>query len=111
MKSMLDKIDGVRALLAGLKGGVRVGFYEEILETLPQFVVCGPQSAGKSSVIRRISGVSLPESSTLCTRVVTLIQMRRGDATPTMVKLQGPGGKIISQESFEDKKQVRDAIA
>ena len=111
MKIMLDKIDNVRSRLAGLKNGVRVGFYEEILEALPQFVVCGPQSAGKSSVIRRISGVALPEASTLCTRVATLIQMRRSDDAPTRVELQGPDGEIISQESSHDMNKVRDAIA
>ncbi len=74
MKMQLDMIDCVRVALSGLKESQ--AFYEEVLSSLPQFVVCGPQSAGKSSVIRRISGVSLPEASTVCTRVATMVQIR-----------------------------------
>ena len=49
MKEMLDTVDKVRATLGGLKS--KQLFYEELLASLPQFVACGPQSAGKSSII------------------------------------------------------------
>lgn len=103
MKEKLDIIDEVRATLGGLKDD-KV-FYEELLSTLPQFVTCGPQSAVKSSVIRRISGVHLPEASTLCTRIATMIQMRRtskddSDSSPVTVTLLGPHGTTVSTENF-----------
>jgi len=115
--AMLDTIDEIRTTLSGLKGASDQAdfFYEEILAVLPQFVAVGPQSAGKSSVIRRVSGVALPEASTLCTRVATMVQMRR-DAEPThavAVILQGPDAESISQENFDEAAgpdAVRDAV-
>ena len=49
----------------------------KVFEECPQFVVVGAQSVGKSSVIRRISGISLPEAVNCCTRVSTLIELRK----------------------------------
>jgi len=114
--SMLDTIDEIRTTLGGLKGAsdqADSDFYEEILAVLPQFVAVGPQSAGKSSVIRRVSGVALPEASTLCTRVATMVQMRRDAAHTVAVILQGPNGESISQEAFHEDAgpdSVRDAV-
>ena len=113
MKEMLDTVDKVRTTLGGLKNNQH--FYEELLASLPQFVACGPQSAGKSSVIRRVSGVSLPESSTLCTRMATIIQLRRSSSsgdTLTRVSLIGPDGENIldGQVEVNGTKSVRDAV-
>jgi GTP-binding protein EngB required for normal cell division len=106
MKEMLDTVDKVRATLGGLKNSNSTDFYEELLSSLPQFVACGPQSAGKSSVIRRVSGVSLPEASTLCTRIATIIQIRRSsssssDDKSTVVTLTGPDGKTILNDRVD----------
>lgn len=46
--------------------------------SLPQIIVCGDQSSGKSSVLEAISGVSFPKSSSLCTRFPTELVLRRG---------------------------------
>jgi hypothetical protein len=113
MKAMLDTIDKVRTTLGGLKNNQI--FYEELLSSLPQFVACGPQSAGKSSVIRRVSSVSLPEASTLCTRIATIIQMRRSssdDEASTCVTLIGPDGNNILDNKIdaEDPNSVRAAV-
>jgi Dynamin family len=115
MKEKLDIIDKVRAALGGLKDN-KV-FYEELLSALPQFVACGPQSAGKSSVIRLVSGVSLPEASTLCTRIATMVQMRRSKptdlgTTPVSVTLVGQYGAAVTKEDFagNEPKRVRDAV-
>ena len=108
MKDMLDTVDKVRTTLGGLKNNQV--FYEELLASLPQFVCCGPQSAGKSSVIRRVSGVSLPEASTLCTRIATIIQMRRSNDTSTRVTLTGLDGKHIMENTAHDGESVRNIV-
>ncbi|KAL6229069.1 P-loop containing nucleoside triphosphate hydrolase protein [Aspergillus navahoensis] len=43
---------------------------------LPQLVVCGDQSAGKSSVLEGISGIPFPRQDGLCTRFATEIVLR-----------------------------------
>lgn len=45
--------------------------------SLPQIIVCGDQSAGKSSVLEAISGVSFPVQSNTCTRFPTELILRR----------------------------------
>ncbi|KAH8655575.1 dynamin family protein [Xylariales sp. PMI_506] len=45
--------------------------------SLPQIIVCGDQSSGKSSVLEAISGVSFPIKSNLCTRFPTELVLRR----------------------------------
>ncbi|KAJ6102633.1 Dynamin [Penicillium sp. IBT 16267x] len=50
---------------------------------LPQLVVCGDQSAGKSSVLEGISGIPFPRQDGLCTRFATEIILRH---EPTDIK-------------------------
>jgi len=38
---------------------------------LPQLIVCGDQSSGKSSVLDAISGIPFPTKDNLCTRFAT----------------------------------------
>jgi len=45
--------------------------------SLPQIIVCGDQSSGKSSVLEAISGVPFPVKSSLCTRFPTELVLRR----------------------------------
>ena len=45
---------------------------------LPQLVVCGDQSSGKSSVLEAISGLQFPTKDNLCTRFATELILRRG---------------------------------
>lgn len=87
--SILDIVDNVRVDLKRL-GDQR--FFEATLSELPQFIVVGAQSAGKSSALRRISGVKLPESATLGTRVSAVLRIRRGDEK-LKVTLQYPDGR------------------
>ncbi|KAH8679503.1 P-loop containing nucleoside triphosphate hydrolase protein [Tricladium varicosporioides] len=44
---------------------------------LPQLIVCGDQSSGKSSVLEAISGIPFPKQDTLCTRFATEVILRR----------------------------------
>ncbi|KAI5863925.1 P-loop containing nucleoside triphosphate hydrolase protein [Durotheca rogersii] len=43
---------------------------------LPQIVVCGDQSSGKSSVLQAISGMSFPAKDNICTRFATELILR-----------------------------------
>lgn len=45
--------------------------------SLPQIIVCGDQSSGKSSVLEAISGVPFPTKDNLCTRFATELILRR----------------------------------
>jgi GTPase SAR1 family protein len=63
-QSLLDEIDSLR--LQGISEFV----------FLPQIVVCGDRSSGKSSVLEAISGVPFPRSDTLCTRIATEVILR-----------------------------------
>lgn len=47
---------------------------------LPQLVVCGNQSSGKSSVLEAITEVPFPRSESMCTRFATEIIMRRDNS-------------------------------
>jgi hypothetical protein len=44
---------------------------------LPQIVVCGDQSSGKSSVLEAITEIPFPRKESLCTRFATEISLRR----------------------------------
>lgn len=44
--------------------------------SLPQLVVCGDQSAGKSSVLEGITGIPFPRADGMCTRFATEIILR-----------------------------------
>ena len=107
-KELLNTIDQVRVQLCEVQDQ---SFYEELLAALPQFVACGPQSAGKSSVIRRVSGIALPEAATLCTRVATMIQMRREPVTSIKVSLVGPEGHSLLEETYDDSAHVTACVA
>ncbi|KAK5653198.1 hypothetical protein OQA88_9096 [Cercophora sp. LCS_1] len=64
-RSLLNSIDQLR--LEGVDSYV----------SLPQIIVCGDQSSGKSSVLEAISGVKFPVKSNLCTRHPTELVLRR----------------------------------
>jgi hypothetical protein len=103
---MLDTVDSIRKCLNGLNGtATDQAFHKELLASLPQFVACGPQSAGKSSVMRRLSGVQLPEASTLCTRIATVLKLRRDKKRSIHVSLCDAAGVKIDTHQPCNKRQ------
>ena len=68
---------------------------------LPEIIVCGDQSAGKSSVLEAISGMSFPTKDNLCTRFATELVLRR-DATSGVKITINPG----PERSVEEKERL-----
>lgn len=54
---------------------------------LPQLVVCGDQSSGKSSVLEAITEIPFPRKAGLCTRFATEIILRRDSRSSVTVKI------------------------
>lgn len=55
--------------------------------SLPQIVVCGDQSAGKSSVLEALTEIPFPRNDNLCTRFATEISLRREPVDKITVKI------------------------
>ena len=68
---------------------------------LPQLIVCGDQSSGKSSVLEAVSGVRFPTKDNLCTRFATELILRRAPTTSATAAIL-PG----SERSDEEKKKL-----
>lgn len=71
--------------------------------SLPQIVVCGDQSAGKSSVLEALTEIPFPRKDNLCTRYPTEIILRKG-------RLDSLHIKVIPdpERSAEEQKPIRD---
>jgi hypothetical protein len=72
---LLDLVDSLRA----------EGLSE--FTALPQLIVCGDQSSGKSSLLEAISGVPFPRKDNLCTRFATEVILRRAPVSEIRVSL------------------------
>ncbi|VUC24066.1 unnamed protein product [Clonostachys rosea] len=66
--------------------------------SLPQIIVCGDQSSGKSSVLEAISGVPFPIKSTICTRFPIELVLRNAPVEALEVR-------IIPHESRSESDQ------
>ncbi|KAI0877379.1 dynamin family protein [Hypoxylon argillaceum] len=83
--------------------------------SLPQIIVCGDQSSGKSSVLEAISGVPFPVKSNLCTRFPTELILRRSphaDVTVSIIpheKRDQPEKDALS--AFHEKLDGFDGLA
>jgi GTP-binding protein EngB required for normal cell division len=69
---------------------------------LPEIIVCGEQSSGKSSVLEAVSGVRFPSKDNLCTRFATELILRRGPIAPIKIRID-PGPREERSESEKKK--------
>jgi hypothetical protein len=88
---LLDVVDSLRA--CGLS---------ELVD-LPQLIVCGDQSSGKSSVLEAISGIPFPKQDVLCTRFATEVILRRAkDEMPVKVSIvPGEGRTQVERDRLK----------
>ena len=73
--TLLDEIDKLRS--QGISHYV----------SLPQLIVCGDQSSGKSSSLEAISGISFPTKDNLCTRFATEVILRKANEVTVAVSI------------------------
>ncbi|KAH6612290.1 P-loop containing nucleoside triphosphate hydrolase protein [Chaetomium sp. MPI-SDFR-AT-0129] len=84
--ALLDKFDRLRELNIGN------------LVSLPQLVVVGDQSSGKSSVLESLTGFHFPRAPGLCTRYVTQITCRRVDQESASISIIPSVGAEAAQK-------------
>ncbi|KAK7911643.1 P-loop containing nucleoside triphosphate hydrolase protein [Apiospora marii] len=98
-RDLLDVIDTLRS--QGLSRFV----------DLPQIIVCGDQSSGKSSVLEAISGMSFPTKDTLCTRFATELILRRNPSVGIHVSIHpGPDRSPKDKQILEAFKYTHDDL-
>ena len=66
---------------------------------LPQLIVCGDQSSGKSSVLEAVSGIRFPTKDNLCTRFATELILRRGLETTASVTIVPSADRTESEKA------------
>ncbi|KAK4141371.1 P-loop containing nucleoside triphosphate hydrolase protein [Dichotomopilus funicola] len=84
--ALLDKFDRLRDLNIGN------------IVSLPQLVVVGDQSSGKSSVLESLTGFHFPRAPGLCTRYVTQITCRRVDQESASISIIPSAGADAAQK-------------
>lgn len=64
---------------------------------LPQIIVCGSQSSGKSATLESLSGIPFPTAEGLCTRFATELILRRGDKTEINIQIIPGAGRTAEE--------------
>ena len=74
--------------------------------SLPQLVVCGDQSAGKSSVLEALTEIPFPRKENLCTRFATEIILRQSPQDGITIKVipddERPSNEQESIKAFKE---------
>ena len=92
-RDLLDIIDKLRS----------IGFGRFV--DLPEIIVCGDQSAGKSSVLNVVSGMTFPTKDNLCTLFATELILRRDGVAG--VKVSTIPGSGRSEEEMKRLSEFR----
>jgi GTPase SAR1 family protein len=71
----------------------------ESILSLPQLVVCGDQSAGKSSVLEALTEIPFPRNDNLCTRFATEIILRRANVNSLTIKVIPDASRPVAEQS------------
>ncbi|KAI0544993.1 interferon-induced GTP-binding protein Mx [Xylaria curta] len=88
--------------------------------SLPQIVVCGDQSSGKSSVLEALTEIPFPRSDNLCTRFATQISLRREATNKLTIRVIPDDARPVDEQekikgfsesitNFKDLLKVMDA--
>lgn len=86
---------------------------------LPQLIVCGDQSAGKSSVLEGITGLPFPKKDGLCTRFATEIMLTHDEGgmrtqariIPSVARSGRPREELMAYErSLDDLSELSHVI-
>ncbi|KAI3391645.1 hypothetical protein diail_7013 [Diaporthe ilicicola] len=80
----------------------------ESVLSLPQIVVCGDQSAGKSSVLEALTEIPFPRNDNLCTRFATEICLRRDPLDSLTIRVIPDSSR--SQKQQEAIKRYSESI-
>jgi len=97
-KELFDTVDDLRSLGIG-----------KIVD-LPQIIVVGNQSSGKSSVLSALSGVQFPTSSAVCTRFPMELALRTGPKTNIDVSIIPEEGEREILTTRSSTEEIPDAI-
>lgn len=101
-KLYFNTIDKVHEILESAK---------DLVKEVPSCVVVGMQSAGKSSVLSRISGIPFPQDSEVCTRVAIELRLRRSLSTNVNETIQIKAGETSEVKvNKEDKASIENAL-
>ncbi|KAL1867172.1 hypothetical protein VTK73DRAFT_4284 [Phialemonium thermophilum] len=93
--TLLAKIDNLRDLNIGQH------------VPLPQLVVVGDQSSGKSSLLESLCGIPFPKAQSLCTRHATQITSRRSDEESVKITINpGPHASELHRKQLEKFRQT-----
>ncbi|KAF1925405.1 GTP-binding protein [Didymella exigua CBS 183.55] len=95
-RKVMDIVDKLRR--TGLSGIVE----------LPQLVVCGDQSSGKSSVLEAITEIPFPRKENLCTRFATEIILRRSPSATISITITPD--KLRPSDEQDTLKKFRKSI-
>ena len=102
-RNRLDVVDRVRKSLLQEFGRDpdNQQYLKELLEELPSFVVTGAEKAGKSSTLKKISGIDLPTDTERCTKIAIVLELRREpiESVPEiyLIRLKGD----VSRQKYE----------